>query len=144
MQKDRQQDTAIRCLLDMQVEDVLRTSSALIERYDPKSAQDVQNCAERLVRFSDKMKSMLEPFRSWVRAEGLPLQVTSNGPCTVSVVESEKGQQSSLSVLKAGGWIACHTARDMAAGLELTSRNLGRILDHLDVKIRHCELGCFE
>ena len=87
---------------------------------------------------------MVEALGAFVEAEGLPFSAVSSGDHAVRVVESEKGQQSTPTVLRAGGSITCGTARDMAANLGVKTRDLGRLLDHLDIKVRACGLGCFE
>jgi dGTPase len=56
----------IRCLLNMQVEDVLRHSDTLLEKYRPQSPADVMNCPERLVAFSPAMRAMLKPLREFL------------------------------------------------------------------------------
>jgi dGTPase len=56
----------IRCLLDMQVEDVLQTSSSLLDQHNPQSPEDVMASGRRLVAFSPEMKALLEPFRAFL------------------------------------------------------------------------------
>ena len=66
---DQLLDVTIRCLLDIQVEDVIRTSSVLLGKHQPRSPAAVMQCSERLVAFSPKMKEMLEPFRAFLYRE---------------------------------------------------------------------------
>ena len=56
----------IRCLLDLQVEDVLKNSEILISRYNPKSTADVMNCPERLVAFSPALRGHLKTLRTFL------------------------------------------------------------------------------
>jgi dGTPase len=56
----------IRALLDIQVEDVLRTSDALITKHNPKSPDDVMRCPERVVTFSPDMLRMLAAFKAFL------------------------------------------------------------------------------
>jgi len=89
-------------------------------------------------------ESMLKPVGAFVEEEGIPVSVVAGGDCTVQVVESAEHQASTSSVLQAGGWIACSTAHSVAAKLGTTLRDMGKLLDHLDIRIRECQLGCFE
>ncbi|MFH0952915.1 MAG: deoxyguanosinetriphosphate triphosphohydrolase [Verrucomicrobiota bacterium] len=65
----RRADTTIRCLLDIQVEDVVRTSDELITKHHPRSPDEVLRSPERLVTFSPAMKALLEPFRAFLHRE---------------------------------------------------------------------------
>ena len=56
----------IRALLDVQVEDVLRASDALLARYRPQSPADVMACQERLAAFSPEMNAMLATFKAFL------------------------------------------------------------------------------
>jgi dGTPase len=56
----------IRCLLDMQVEDVLLHSAQQLDRFNPKSPPDVMKCPERIVAFSPGMRERLEILRSFL------------------------------------------------------------------------------
>jgi hypothetical protein len=89
-------------------------------------------------------ESLVESLRAFVATENLPLTIVAGQAGEVRVVPGKQGQQSSATVLHAGGTIACHTAFEMAGRLDLAPRELGRLLDHLEVRVRHCQLGCFE
>lgn len=89
-------------------------------------------------------ENMVATLRAFVETEGLPFHAVSTGDHAVRVVESEQGQPSTPTELRAGGSITCGLARDMAANLGVKSRDLGKLLDHLDIKVRACDLGCFE
>jgi len=80
---------------------------------------------------------------AFVEAEEIAVQVVSAGECTVRVVQAEGRQESDLSMLYAGGWIACRTAMAAASKLDISLLKMGKLLDHLNVKIRQCSLGCF-
>lgn len=88
-------------------------------------------------------ETMLKPVSAFVAAEALPFQIVTDAGCTVQVVPAEEGRQSSVSALQAGGWIACSTAFEMAGRLGVQTRDLGKLLNHLDIKVRACQLGCF-
>ncbi|MGB2986407.1 MAG: hypothetical protein WBE26_11035 [Phycisphaerae bacterium] len=92
-------------------------------------------------------ESMLEAVATFVGAEALPLNVVDvvvGSDATVQVVQSEGRRPSTPSVLQAGGWIACGTAHNIAVKLDISPRKVGKLLNHLDIKVRECELGCFE
>jgi hypothetical protein len=89
-------------------------------------------------------EALREAVTSFVGTHDIPLEVVSGDDCNVRVVEAAEGEKSTSSVLHAGGWITCNTARGMAAELNIGSRSLGQLLDHLNIKIRACELGCFD
>ena len=63
---ERRTDATIRCLLDIQVEDVIRTSDEILARRQPKSPDEAMQCPERVVTFSPKMRAMLEPFKAFL------------------------------------------------------------------------------
>lgn len=86
---------------------------------------------------------LVDPLRAFVESESIPLEVVARDDATVRVVESEAGQESSLATLQAGGWIACLTAHQVAERLGVEPRQVGKLLDHLEIKIRVCQLGCF-
>ena len=87
---------------------------------------------------------MRESVRAFIESEAIPLNIVAGESGAVRVMESEKGRESTPTVLEAGGWIACGIARSMAAKLDISSGSMGKLLTHLDIKIRDCELGCFE
>jgi hypothetical protein len=87
---------------------------------------------------------MAQSLGAFVRAEGIPLDIVAGGDCTVQVVQSQQGQPSTRTVLHAGGSIECTTAFQMAGKLGVKPRDIGKLANHLDVRIRACQLGCFE
>lgn len=66
LSSDSETQMAIRFVLDLQVEDVLQTSAALLDRYRPSTAQEVMRLPEKVVACSPTMKAMLEPFRAFL------------------------------------------------------------------------------
>ncbi len=92
----------------------------------------------------------VETILAFVRSENIPVQIVGAdqtdvaGSYPVRVVSASAGVQSSAAALQAGGWIACATAFEAARRLGLTPAQLGKLLDHLDIRIRACQLGCFE
>jgi hypothetical protein len=90
-------------------------------------------------------QAIRQSVQAFVKQEALPIEVVSNSECTVQVVPCPSGRhlESDLSTLQAGGWIACETARTMASKLGIDILEMGKLLDHLDIRVRQCGLGCF-
>ena len=88
-------------------------------------------------------EGLREKLRSFVDTEEVPLEVVSDDDGTVRVVESAERSPCDSFILRPGGWITCSMARAMAARLTVNGRQMGKLLDLLDIKIRECELGCF-
>jgi hypothetical protein len=86
---------------------------------------------------------MIERVTRLIGDEGIPVEIVSEGECAVRVVQSEGRVESDPGTLQSGGWIKCETAREMAGRLNIDTRQMGRLLDLLDVKVRECGLGCF-
>ncbi len=59
----------IRFLLDLQVEDVLLTTTERLKAFDPQSPEDIMNAPDRVVTFSDGMKELLKPYRDFLFKE---------------------------------------------------------------------------
>ena len=89
-------------------------------------------------------QGLREKVSAFVEAEGLAIQVVSDGGGTMRVAESSERLPCSPTILQAGGWITCPTARAMAGRLGAGGRQMGKLLDLLNIKVRECELGCFE
>ena len=79
----------------------------------------------------------------FVDREDIPLEPVLEGECVVQVILGDRNDSCSLQVLYAGGIIRCATARKMASRLQITLKQMGGLLDHLDAKVRECGLGCF-
>jgi hypothetical protein len=88
--------------------------------------------------------SMAEQLREFLDAEGIKIEVVTDGHSNVAVVQCEDREESDLNTIYSGGWIACETARASAKRLGIPVRQMGKLLNHLDVKIRRCGLGCFQ
>ena len=89
-------------------------------------------------------EDLRERVGAFLSAEAPAIEMVSDGGGTVRIVQSAERRQSNPTTLQAGGWITCPTARAMAAKLQIDGRKMGKLLDLLDVKVRVCELGCFE
>jgi len=67
--RDRLLPTAVRQLLDLQVEDVINHSAAQLARFRPQSPADVMNAPERIVDFSPAMRRLVEPLHAFLFRE---------------------------------------------------------------------------
>jgi molybdopterin-guanine dinucleotide biosynthesis protein A len=88
---------------------------------------------------------LLKPLRSFIEKASIPLELdTDEAGSAVRVTGGDENQKSDGCTLRVGGWIACETARAMAENLQISTHDMGKLLNHLKVKIRECGLGCFE
>jgi hypothetical protein len=87
--------------------------------------------------------NLVEEVRALIQSEGLPLEVVREGQADLRVVRSEGRVESDGSTLQTGGWMRCLVARDIAARLGIDSKQFGKLLNALDIRVRDCELGCF-
>jgi len=89
-------------------------------------------------------EALAAPLGEFLTAEGIDLALATDGAGDVAVVPTgAERQESTAETVYAGGWIACPTALGLAGKLGIASGQVGRLLDHLEVKIRRCSLGCF-
>ena len=86
---------------------------------------------------------MLEAVVNFVSGAGIALPVVADDDCTVQVVKADERRRCGLRRLYVGGFIACETARGTAVKLGIRTRQMGKLLDFLDIKVRSCSLGCF-
>jgi len=87
--------------------------------------------------------SMVEQLREFLDKEAIQLELVTDGSADVKVLECEERKKSDMKTIYSGGWIPCETARAMAGKLGITIRHMGKLLTHIDTKIRECGLGCF-
>lgn len=66
LREDHRRHLTVRNLLDLAVEDILRTSAERLDRYQPQSPEDVMACPVRLVAFSDEMQALHTETRSFL------------------------------------------------------------------------------
>ena len=89
-------------------------------------------------------ETMLAPLGEFVHAHGILVNVVSmDDDCTVRVVTADERRRCGLRRLYPGGFIACETARGMAVKLGIRTRQMGKLLDFLNIRVRNCGLGCF-
>jgi hypothetical protein len=84
-----------------------------------------------------------EDFTKFLNKEKIPLAVASGASADILIVQEAERKECSTSVLYPGGWISCDVALEMADKLTLKRSDIGKIINHLNIKIRNCSLGCF-
>ena len=89
-------------------------------------------------------ESLAGAVRQVVADEDIPLDVVCEGQCAVRVEQGSERMECDLVTLHAGGWITCPVARATASKLQIGNRAMGRILNLLEIKVRRCDLGCFQ
>lgn len=90
-------------------------------------------------------EAMLEALGEFVTAEGIRVNVVSTpDDYTVQVMKADERRRCGLRTLYTGGFIACETARGAAVKLGIRTRQMGKLLDFLNIKVRNCSLGCFK
>lgn len=93
------------------------------------------------VQVPDSLSAKVAEF---AEQETLQWDIVGDGDCDIAIMPCSERRQSNLGVIYAGGWITCEAARAIAPGMDMTLAQMGRLLDALSVKIRHCSLGCFK
>jgi hypothetical protein len=88
--------------------------------------------------------STAQKLREFLDKNEINLEVVTETQSDVEVIKCAGPKESSLDIIYSGGWIACETARSLAKKINISLGQMGKLLNHLDVKIRHCSLGCFK
>lgn len=84
-----------------------------------------------------------EELAAYVSDSGVQLDVVDLREAALVVRLSDERRECDLSALYCGGWMSCATARALADKLGIANRDVGRLLDHFDIKVKDCALGCF-
>ena len=88
--------------------------------------------------------TVAKQFQAFLDSAGINIDVLTDVECDVAVAKCDTRKESDLKIIYSGGWIACETAHKLADKLGISARQMGLMLNHLHVKVRHCSLGCFE
>jgi molybdopterin-guanine dinucleotide biosynthesis protein A len=88
-------------------------------------------------------EALREKVAAFVRARSLQIELADAEPCDVRIVLAAGGQESDMGTLRAGGYIKCSTAWELCGKHGVPLRELGALLDLLDIRVRECCLGCF-
>ena len=83
-------------------------------------------------------------FEAFLRTEDIQVDLTTSGNCEVQVQMCDSRKEGSMTKIYIAGWIGCETARALAKKLDISLMQMGKMLNYLNVKIRHCSLGCFQ
>ncbi|MHC4075604.1 MAG: hypothetical protein ACYSRZ_04240 [Planctomycetota bacterium] len=83
--------------------------------------------------------SIASQVQEFLNIEGIEIEVVTNGNCDVTVVRCKDRKECDLNTIYSGG-----SARALAKKSAIPVRQMGKLLDYLDVKIRRCSLGCFK
>ncbi len=89
-------------------------------------------------------RDIQERLLDFLNEEGIDLDIVDGADCTVQVVNTDERRRCGLRRLYPGGFIACETARGAAVKLGIRTRQMGKLLDFLNIKVRNCALGCFK
>ena len=89
-------------------------------------------------------REIADSLTAFITAESIDVNVSCEGAGEVKVVKSAGRDKSNAEMIQSGGWIECPTAWAMARRLGISTRQMGAILEFLEVKIRKCALGCFK
>jgi len=63
---DHRVSMTVRCLLDLQVRDVIEQSERMLAKYNPGSPRDVMNAPERMISYSPGLHDKLVPLRKFL------------------------------------------------------------------------------
>jgi hypothetical protein len=88
---------------------------------------------------ADDLKAALTQF---LKTNDLNIELTDQ-PENAITVETKPKQPSTLTTLYAQGRISCQMAWTIAGDYDITVKQFGQLLEHLNIKITNCSLGCF-
>jgi hypothetical protein len=88
--------------------------------------------------------STAEQLREFLDREKIGIDIVTDQPCDVKVIRCDDRRESDSDTIYSGGWITCEMARSLAKKMKISLGQMGKLLNHLDVKIRRCSLGCFK
>ncbi|UCG50058.1 MAG: hypothetical protein JSU94_09780 [Phycisphaerales bacterium] len=83
-------------------------------------------------------------LREFLATEAIGIEMVVDRSCGLNVVPCTDRRECDLNTLYPGGWITCETARAAARNLGISFSQMGKLLDHLNIKVRRCSLGCFQ
>jgi hypothetical protein len=87
--------------------------------------------------------ALFDSLRAFVDSEGIQVELTQERDTEIRILASDDRKESSMETLYASGWIPCPTALAMAKKLQLSTIQIGAMLNHLKIKVKNCSLGCF-
>lgn len=87
--------------------------------------------------------ALFESLSAFTAAEGIQIELTKGDDWDVKVLMQDDPRESDLQTLYFGGWIECGTALTLAGKLGIPRVQIGVLLNHLEIKVKQCSLGCF-
>jgi hypothetical protein len=88
--------------------------------------------------------STAEQLREFLDREKIDIDIVTGQLCDIKVIRCNDHRESDSDTIYSGGWITCEMARSLAKKIDISLGQTGKLLNHLDVKIRRCSLGCFK
>ncbi len=88
--------------------------------------------------------SIAEQLREFLEREKVDIGFVTGQEGDVEVVKGDNRKEGNLNIIYSGGRITCETALALAEKLQISARQMGKLLNYLDVKICSCSLGCFK
>ena len=88
--------------------------------------------------------SMASKLQEFLDSEKIDIKIAADPPGDIEIVKVDDRRESGSSTIYSGGWISCEMSRNLAQKMEISIGQMGKLLNYLDVKIRHCSLGCFK
>jgi hypothetical protein len=87
--------------------------------------------------------ALFESLSEFVDSQGIQIELSRKGGSEIKILVSDDRKESNLKTFYAGGWIACSTALATAKKLQLSTIQIAALLNHLNIKVKNCSLGCF-
>jgi hypothetical protein len=88
--------------------------------------------------------SIAEHLREFIDREKINIEIVTDSPCDIEVIKCDEPRESNLDTIYYDGWITCEMARSLVKKMDISLGQMGKLLNHMDVKIRSCSLGCFK
>ena len=84
-------------------------------------------------------------LETFLQDEGVAWALVEGATGMLNIVDAaEAGAACTKQTLHPGGRIDCSTALAMAEELRTDSRVIGKLMNLLGIRIRNCQLGCFQ
>ena len=88
--------------------------------------------------------SIISPLQEFFNNEGIAIEIVTDQRGDVTVIQGNDCRECNSDTIFSGGWITCEMARSLARQMKISLGQMGKLLNHLDVKVRRCSLGCFK